>query len=154
MVCVRKSGTLGVISNALRSSRMAQARELVVQQMIWQLRGLNPEAVDLWGDLTTFFKACMKTESLQKMVFSWMEKIFRETLTLEHFFCAFIYSIDCSIVLQKDDVLMLVGVRRDQMDGYWKSLVNRWYKMHHQRRRDPHHRRNVGLQCCNLHKML
>ncbi len=89
--------------------------------MIWQLRGLNPEAVDLWGDLTTFFKACMKTESLQKMVFSWMEKIFRETLTLEHFFCAFIYSIDCSIVLQKDDVLMLVGVRRDQIGGYWKA---------------------------------
>ncbi len=49
---------------------------------------------------------------------------------------------------------MLVGVRRDQVDGYWKSLVNRWYKMHHQRKRDPHHRRYVGLQCCNLHKML
>ncbi len=64
------------------------------------------------GDLTMFFKACMKTESLQKMVFSWIEKIFKEILTLEDFFCAFIYSIDCSIVLQRDDVLMLLGVRR------------------------------------------
>ncbi len=67
--------------------------------MIWQLRGLTPEVVDLQGDQIMFFKACMKTESLQKMVFSWMEKIFRETLTLEDFFCAFMYSIYCSVVL-------------------------------------------------------
>ncbi len=92
---------------------MAQARELAVQWMIWQLRGLTPEAVDLQGDLTTFFKARMKSDSLQKMVFFWMEKIFRESLTVEDFFCTFMYSIDCSVVLQREDVLMLVGVRRD-----------------------------------------
>ena len=154
--------------------------------MLWQLWGATPEAVEVWGDITTFFKARMKSDSLQKMVFFWMEKIFRESMTVEQFFCSFMYAIYCRVVLQREDVLMLVGVRRDQMDGYWKHLVNRWcrlvlqredvlmlvgvrrdqmdgywkhlvnrwWKMHHQRRRDPHHKRGVGLQCYNLHRLL
>ncbi len=117
--------------------------------------GATPEAVEVRGDITIFFKARMKSNSLQKMVFFWMEKIFRDSMTVEEFFCSFLYSIDCCVVLQREDVLMLVGVRRDQMDGYWKHLVNRCCKMHHQRRRrDPHHKRDAGLQCCNLHKLL
>ncbi len=127
---------------------MAPEREIEVQRMLWSMAGATREAVAIRGDIGDLFR--QKDGPLQDLVFKWMRETRKEGVTVEDFFLTFMYSIDCSVLLEDGDCRFLVQCRRDKMDGDWKKT----YVHHTRRMKDPHHKPDQGLQCCNLHKSL